>query len=83
MPSAAHATNGDVNGGLAATGNTTFDVDAVVPTIAFEDPGYTAGNWTNTPQTVQVVPDRGPSGLGPAVVQLDGSRCLPERQVTR
>ncbi len=62
------ATNGDANGGLASSANATFDVDAVVPTIAFQDSGYTSGSWTNTSQTVKVVPTVGPSGLAVALL---------------
>ena len=62
------ATNGDANGGLTSSANATFDADAVVPTIAFQDSGYASGSWTNTSQTVKVVPAVGPSGLKSALV---------------
>ena len=34
------ATNGDANGGLTVTKAGSFDVDTVVPTVSFADPGY-------------------------------------------
>ncbi len=70
------ATNGDVNGGLAVSANATFDVDAVVPTITFQDSGYTPGTWTNTVQVVAVVPTVGPSGLESLSCSLDGSPAI-------
>ncbi len=65
------ATNGDANGGLTGGVSTTFDVDAVVPTISFQDAGYTSGAWTNTSQVVKVVPTVGPSGLLSLSCMLD------------
>jgi hypothetical protein len=67
------AFNGDANGSLSASASSTFDVDAVVPTIAFQDAGYTSGAWTNRSQTVIVVPTVGPSGLRSVACTLDGA----------
>ncbi len=67
------ATNGDANGGLSAGIGGTFDFDAVVPTIAFQDAGYTSGTWTNRSQTVTIVPTVGPSGLRSVACTLDGA----------
>jgi hypothetical protein len=69
------ATNGDANGGLTGSVTATFDVDAVVPTVAFHDPGYVPGSWTNTSQMVDVVPTVGPSGLRSLDCTLDGNNA--------
>ncbi len=66
------ATNGDTNPGLTSSTARTFSVDSMAPTVAFSDPGYTPGSWTNTEQTVRVISSVGPSGLAKTACTLDG-----------
>ena len=78
------ASNGDANGALTGAASGSFSVDTVVPTITFQDPGYTPGSWTDAAQTVTVMPQSGPSGLQALNCSLDGLKATisPSNQVT-
>jgi hypothetical protein len=66
------ASDGDVNGPLTSgASNQTYDVDTTTPTVAFSDPGYTSGAWTNSSQTVTVSATGGPSGISSLHCSVD------------
>jgi hypothetical protein len=67
------AANGDANGALSGSSSQSFDVDAVVPTVSFADPGYTPGSWTDQAQTVTVDASAGPSGVRGLNCAVDGA----------
>ncbi len=68
------ATNGDANGGLSVTKTGSFDIDTVVPTVSFADPGYANGTWTNTSQAIVVSAAGGPSGIELLKCVVDGNQ---------
>ena len=81
------ASNGDANGPLTSgASNQTYDVDTTTPTLAFSDPGYASGTWTNSSQTVAVGATGGPSGINSLRCYIDGtqsptgSRCRTRRR---